>query len=364
MYLIALNLRQARCHPTEMSSIVNYRLAAAICLIAFSSHTIHQAVAQEQPVPIGAIDFYGYGGIDIDKIRAALPVHIGDSFPSYEAERAVSPKIREVILRMTGKPATGVSNVRVENAYLIYIGLAGATMKKFPLNAAPTGSAGLPQKMLDVYNQKMDLWSKSVAAGATDDDSNGYALSSFPELRTVELSTRDYAVQNEDLILTVLKTASDPNQRVAAADALGYAKQSPAQIEGLVAAAHDPDSYVRNGATRALGVLAESNPRTAAQIPAEPFIEMLSSESWTDRNKAGFVLESLTLGRDPKVLSALHTEALESLIEMAKWHEIGHAVSFRIILGRMGGMDEKRLNEMAGKNDQLDAIVTAARNAK
>jgi hypothetical protein len=41
MYLIALNLRQARCHPTEMSSIVNYRLAAAICLIAFSSHTFH-----------------------------------------------------------------------------------------------------------------------------------------------------------------------------------------------------------------------------------------------------------------------------------------------------------------------------------
>jgi hypothetical protein len=343
---------------------VNYRLAAAICLLALSSHNIHQAVSQEQPVPIGAIDFYGYGGIDVDKIRAALPVHIGDSFPTWEAERAMSPKIREVVLQMTGKPATGVTNVRIDKAYLIYIGIAGATMKKFPLNPAPTGAARLTQKMLDIYDQKMDLWPKSVAAGAPDDESNGYALSSFPELRAVELATRDYALQNEDLILIVLKAASDAKQRIAAADALGYAKQSQTQIDALVAAAHDPDSTVRNNATRALGVLASSNPKTAAQIPAEPFIEMLSSESWTDRNKAGFVLQSLTAGRDPKVMSALRAEALESLIEMAKWHESGHAYSFRIILGRIGGIDEKQLMEMAWKNDQVDAISTAARSAK
>jgi len=343
---------------------MSFRSVAAICLLVISSHSIHRASAQEQPVPIGAIDFYGYGGIDVDKIRAALPVHIGDSFPTMEAERAMSPKIREVVLQMTGKQATGVANVRIDKAYLIYIGLAGATMKKFPLNPAPTGSAVLTQKMLDNYNQKMDLWPKAVAAGAADDQSNGYPLSSIPELRTVELTTRDLALQNEDLILNVLKTAADPKQRIAAADALGYAKQSPTQIDALVEASHDPDSYVRNNATRALVVLAQSNPKTAAQIPAEPFIEMLSSESWTDRNKAGFVLQSLTAGRDPKVLSALRAQALDSLIEMAKWHEAGHAYPFRIMLGRIGGIDEKQLNEMAGKNDQVDAIITAARNAK
>jgi len=46
---------------------------------------------------------------------------------------------------------------------------------------------------------------------------------------------------------------------------------------------------------------------------------------------------------------------LDPLIEMAKWHDSGHATPFRIILGRIGGIDEKRLQQMAGKSDQVDA---------
>jgi hypothetical protein len=51
-------------------------------------------------------------------------------------------------------------------------------------------------------------------------------------------------------------------------------------------------------------------------------------------------------------------------MEMAKWHASGHAIPFRIILGRIGGIDEKRLQEMAGKSDQVDAIIAAVRNAR
>jgi hypothetical protein len=34
------------------------------------------------------------------------------------------------------------------------------------------------------------------------------------------------------------------------------------------------------------------------------------------------------------------------------------------LLGRIGGIDEARLQEMAEKSDQVDAIVAAARNAR
>jgi len=210
----------------------------------------------------------------------------------------------------------------------------------------------------------MEILPKSIAAGATDDESNGYALSRFPELRDKELQIRELALQNGDLILDVLKNASDPQQRIVASDALGYAKHSRAQIEALALASHDPNSVVRNNATRALGVLASANAKTASEIPVEPFIEMLSSESWTDRNKAGFVLLSITMTRNPKVLAKLRSEALEPLIEMAKWHDAGHAIEYRLILGRIGGIDEARLQDVAGKRDQLDSIVAAARNAK
>jgi hypothetical protein len=339
------------------------QLIATCLLICFCSQPPN-ALAQAQSIPISAIDFYGYGGIDIEKLRTALPVHVGDTFPSFEAERANSPKIRAVVLQMTGKPAVSVNNVLIEGAFLIYIGLSGTTMKKFPLNPEPTGTAQLPQELVQLYDQKMAILPKAIAAGAKDDESAGYAISSFPELRSKELAIRDYAAQHEDLIRTVLGGASDANQRIVASDALGYAKESRSQIEALVRASHDSNSVVRNNATRALGVLASSDPKIAADIPAEPFIEMLSSESWTDRNKAGWVLQSITSTRNPKVLAELRSQAIEPLIEMAKWHDNGHAGSFRTILGRIGGIEEARLKEMADKNEQVDAIIAAARSAK
>jgi len=237
-------------------------------------------------------------------------------------------------------------------------------MKKFPPNPQPQGSVKLPQQLADVYNKQMELLPKAIAAGESEDDSNGYDLSSFPELHSKQLEMRELALQHGELILDVLKNASDAQQRLVASDALGYAKQDRAQIEELVLACHDPNGVVRNNATRALAVLASAHTKTSLEIPAEPFIEMLSSESWTDRNKAEFLLEGITARRNPKVLAELRSEALEPLIEMAKWHASGHATVYRIILGRIGGIDELGLQKMEEKSDQVDAIVAAARNAR
>jgi hypothetical protein len=76
------------------------------------------------------------------------------------------------------------------------------------------------------------------------------------------------------------------------------------------------------------------------------------------------LLEGITASRNSKVLAELRSEALEPLIEMAKWHKSGHAGMYRIILGRIGGIDEARLEEMVEKSDQVDAIVAAARNER
>jgi beta-lactamase class A len=333
-------------------------------IAAVAKAVYDETLTQQPPIPVGAIDFYGYGGIDVDKLRGTLPVHVGDTFTSYEAERAMSPKIKEAILKVTGRPAVAVANVAVEGQYLIYIGLSGTTMKKFPLNPQPQGSVKLPQQLVDVYNKQMELLPKAIAAGESEDDSNGYDLSSFPELHGKQLEMRQLALQHGELIRDVLKNASDAQQRIVASDALGYAKQDRAQIEGLVLACHDSIGLVRNNATRALGVLASAHAKASFEIPAEPFIEMLSSESWTDRNKAGFLLEAITASRNPKVLAELRSEALEPLIEMAKWHASGHAGVYRIILGRIGGIDEARLQEMTEKSDQVEALVAAARNAR
>lgn len=319
------------------------------------------ASTQDEQIPVGAIDFYGYGGIEVTKLQTALPVKVGDKFPSYESLRAMAPKIRKVVLEFTGKPAVGVNNVAIEGSYLIYIGLSGSTMKTFPVKMEFKGTARLPENILDLYQQKMDISLKAVAAGAAEDESKGYAISADPNLRAKQLAIRGYALEHEDLVREVLESSADAKQRIVAADVLGYAQQSSRQIEALVSACSDPDSIVRNNATRALAVLASSDPKVAAKIPATTFIQMLSSEKWTDRNKAGFLLESITGNRDPKVLSQLRAEALDSLIEMARWREAGHAHPYRVLLGRIGQIEEVRLQKIADQYDQVDTIIAAAR---
>ena len=105
-------------------------------------------------------------------------------------------------------------------------------------------------------------------------------------------------------------------------------------------------------------MLAESGPQVAAQIPAAGFITMLSSGSWTDRNKAGAVVTSLTQSRDRKLLAKLRAEALASLLEMARWPSTGHAYSARILLARIAGIEERRAHQLAGA-DKIDEIINA-----
>jgi hypothetical protein len=89
---------------------------------------------------------------------------------------------------------------------------------------------------------------------------------------------------------------------------------------------------------------------------------MLSSASWTDRNKAGWVLTSLTKNRDPELLRQLRSEALISLIEMARWRNAGHAYNARILFGRIVGIEEERLEQLAGA-DNADEIIKELRTS-
>ena len=51
----------------------------------------------------------------------------------------------------------------------------------------------------------------------------------------------------------------------------------------------------------------------------------------------------------------VNRRASDSLIEMARWREFGHAQSARLILGRIAGIDEERLQRLA--HDDPNAII-------
>jgi hypothetical protein len=309
---------------------------------------------------IGVIDFFGYQGLDVAKVRAALPVRAGDPFT-----QQTKGLIEDAVARVVGKKPTDVARVCCDGTgrSLIYIGLPGGTYKPFVLDPAPAGPERLPAEILSLQRRAEEARATAVQKGgnaAQEDDSQGYALSKDPAMRAVQMDMRAWALQHGPELVHVLQSSSDAKQRQVAREVLGYARQSQEQIMALVRAARDPDPVVRNNATRALVVLVRSNARLAEGVDPDSFLAMLGSGTWTDHNKAVALLDLMTGGRDPKLLARIREQALEPLIEMALWSEAGHAYFARVVLGRLGGIPEEQLSSMA-LDGPVDPIVAAAR---
>jgi len=327
--------------------------------VVSASRTVSLVAEADDRRPVGAIDFFGYKGLDLAAVRAALPVHEGDLFPPANVKPDdLKRRMSDIVTRVTGRPPTNMSFgcCDAKQNWTIYIGLQGGSFQSIDLNPVPTGVIRLPSKAVSLRKDMDNAWTAAVMSGhATEDDSLGYALTNDPRARKAQLALRDYALQNETLILKVLATSSNARDRSIAAQILGYGRQSDEQIDALVHASLDADEGVRNDAVRALEVLAGAKPDLAARIPLDPFISLMRSGAWTDHNKASLVLIGLTSTRDPRALARLRAEALDPLLEMARWQSIGHAGPALTVLGRIAGFDEDVINKMidAGQRDPI-----------
>lgn len=315
------------------------------------------AFGQDKPKRIGESEFFGYAGIALDEVRAALPFREGDEF-SFDTVEEKKRQAQEAVKRVTGRPPTDLELVCCDNQgnWTVFIGLSGKTMRH---NPRPKGKTRLPVSAIRMYERFLSILLEDVQKGAAAEDrSKGYAVSEYAPLRSVQLKMRAYAVGREVLLRNVLATSSYDQHRVVASHLLGYSRQSKSQIIALVQASHDSDSDVRNNATRALLVLADTNPKIAAQIPPESYVDLLLSGNWTDLNKASSLFSAITRSRNPEALAKLRgRKTLERLIEMARWRT-GHADAAKHVLGRIAGIDEERLQQLVTAG-QVEVIINS-----
>jgi hypothetical protein len=309
---------------------------------------------------IGDIEFFGYKGLDIAKIREALPAREGDEYSDQSKEQ-----VRQAVTRSLGNEPTDVAAICCddEGNRLLFIGLPGESNKAFLHNPEPNGRPRLTPDILSLYGRLDRAIEAAVRRGgqaAEEDDSNGYSLIKDPAARSLQVAVRKWAIEHERELFRVLEFSSSAEHRRVAGDAVGYARQSRAQTLALVRAARDPDDEVRNNATRALGVLLRAKPALAAEIQPDTFIEMLNSGKWSDRNKGSALLMELTAGRTPDLLTKIRSVALDSLLEMAAWRRPSHAYFPRTVLGRVAGLPENRLKQLAW-DGPVDTIIEAAR---
>ena len=317
------------------------------------------SVAVAQTPKVGSIEIYGLRHVSEARVRKALGVNEGDALPRSKGdveERLVAvPGIVDAHLEAT---------CCADNGVILYVGVEERGASHFDLRTPPEADLHLPQEVTDAYHQFLDAVNQAVRRKQTGEDlTYGHSLMADPDARDVQLKFVALADKHGKELHDILHDSGDDEQRAIAAYIIGYGPKKQATVNDLQYALKDADDTVRGNAIRAmaaLGVYAKLHPDAELKIEPTWFIEMLNSLIWTDRNNAAVALVNMTESRDPSALNQIRDRALPSVIEMARWRHLAHALPAYILLGRIAGMPEKDIEDAwsRGERDQLVAQLS------
>jgi hypothetical protein len=303
------------------------------------------AGAEDISPRIGLIEIYGAHRVSEQKIRAALAAKVGDPLPSREDAETRIDKVPGVLVSRIEAACCS------QREMILYVGIEERDSPHVDYHDTPAGQVNLPTELFDGYRKLLDNAAASIRGHNADQDlTNGYSLMADPESRDLQLSFLPVVAENLALIDRVLRQSADSEQRAAAAYLLQYGPRGPHTNKVIVNALQyglrDREDDVRENAVRALhavAVGAKLHPDQNIQIQPTWFVELMNSVVWTDRHDATLALVNLTDSRDPETLQLLRDRALPSVVEMARWHDLQHALPAFILAGRLAGLDENQI---------------------
>lgn len=333
------------------------------CFLLLVVTLLFHKIIFAQSFKIGTLDVYGNRKVDAGLVPERLGLKVGDSVSIKNLkQQGATLKLEQI----PGVKHASVNPVCCDTAnnLMLFIGIGESDSCILKYRNAPKQKIALPGYMMAAYKNIEDQLEVAIRNGhATEDDSNGYALATYMPIRKEQNKFLGFARDNFSILANVLKKSANASERAAAAEIIAYSLDRKTVVDCLLNAIDDPDDEVRNNATRALGVLAgylALHPGLKISVPARPFIRMITSIVWTDRNKGAMVLMQLTQSRDRSLLNEIKQQALPSIIEMAKWEDRGHSLTSFVLLGRIAGEDEKTLiarNFSAGWPTEVESMV-------
>ncbi len=326
------------------------RLILFVCLAAL-------ACAQEGP-RIGLIDFYGLHKVPQAKVRQALGVREGDPLPRSKGDA------EERIDAISGVVESHLEAVCCDAGRMIlYVGVEEKGAAHFDLREPPDGEVNLPEDITTTYRRFLDASEAASRAGQTKEDlTQGHALSGDQEVRDIQQQFIPIVKTYLGELRHVLRDSGDEAQRATAAYVIAYDENRKEIVNDLQFALKDPDAGVRVNATRglrALAVYAKLHPEAGVKVEPTWFIEMLNSLSWTDRTQALGMLQILTDQRDPDAIEQIRERALPSLIEMARWKTLPHALPAFLLVGRVAGLPDDQVQAAWTRGDRESVIAQA-----
>lgn len=325
-------------------------------LVALGALLVQTAIAEDITPHVGLVQVFGLHKLSAKKIESAL----GD------AQGNVPPSQEQAEKRIAAVPGVLASNVEAVCCFhrdmILYVGVEekGEPHVNFHALPQPAPDLNLPQEITDKYNALLAATAASLRGRNADEDlTNGYSLLADPEGRDIQQGLIPLVASNLSVIDQVVRTSEDAEQRATAAYVLQYAPRTPreANIMGddLQYALQDPNPEVRRVAMHALTAVmvgARLHPQPQLHIEATWFVELMNSTLWSDRRYASLALVTLTDKADANVLALLRERALRSVIDMAGWQDLEHALPGFLLAGRLAGLSDKLTEEAWVKGDR------------
>lgn len=316
-----------------------------------------------QTVQVGTIDVYGNRNIDRDTILRRADISEGDSISQKVLlARSIERNIRGIPGIKSSKTALVCCDKN--GNYHLFIGVAESDTTILSFRETPRLRIVLPDRYTNAYAQFSDRLSDAIQKGQTGEDwYEGHSLLHYPPARKIQEKYRLWADENFADLRKILRSSAYESQRAAACQIIAYHFDKNEVVPELMYAIIDESEEVRNNAIKALTVIAwyaAEHPQKKIEIPYMPFIRLINSVVWSDRNRGLSVLMQLTRSRDPELLSKLKQLSLPALKEMATWKSEPHAMPAYVILARIAGLPEERINNVAsGTNFANEAVKLA-----
>ena len=329
------------------------------CIFALAAITA--AGAEDISPRVGVIEVYGAHKTSVKKIKATMGVSPGGLMPSRDS-------IEDRLEKLPGVLAARIEAACCDQRNMIlYVGIEEKDAPHFDFHPEPTGDVTLAPGLADKYRDFLDAVSGSIRGRNADEDlTNGYSLMADPECRNLQQDFIPLVARDLALVGQVVRESADPDQRAAAAYLLQYgpraAHSSKTIVDALQYALRDQEETVRENAMRALkavAVGAKLHPEQQVHIEPTWFVELLNSVVWSDRHNATLALVNLTDGRDPETLALIRDRALASVIEMARWRDLEHALPAFILAGRLAGFEENEIRAAWLSGDR-EAVLSEA----
>lgn len=309
-----------------------------------------------QGLPVGTVQIYGNQRVSEADIRKVLGVREGGPLPKSKGD------IETRLTEMDDVVAADLFAACCEDRKtILYVGIEERGKPHFDYNDEPdSAEAILPAAVAKAYADFLNAAGEAARSGETGEElSEGHSLMQNSKVRYIQLGFVVLAEDHKEVLRKVLREAADAEQRAIAAYLIGYTKDKASVQDDLQRALRDPDDTVRANAARALGafsVFAQKHPDSGLKISPTWLIEMLNSVVWTDRNNAAVALVTLTDNRDSAVLEQMRERSSGSLVQMARWKHLPHALPAFILVGRMAGMPEQELQD-AWSKEQREPVI-------